>query len=139
MNGDIPEFRGWLTCCSERYAEPKLPWLTRKLDYIDRLAGESAAVHLVSSADKLHNVRSLLADHQVLGDDLWGRFTVSRDGTVWYYRSLADTYMRGPSPLAPLLEDAVSTLEHYAGICGRGIEPSAAWESTQAARNFGNR
>lgn len=116
--------------CSERYAEPKLPWLTRKLEYIARLSSESASVHLVSSADKLHNVRSLLADHQALGDEIWDRFTVSREGTIWYYRSLADAYIGGPSPLAPLLKDAVSTLEHRAGICGRGIEPSVTWEST---------
>lgn len=124
--------------CSERYAEPKLPWLQRKVEYIARMPGEPASVHLVSSADKVHNVRSLLTDFKTQGDALWQRFSVGRDGTVWYYRSLADVFAQGPSPLAPVLDEAVCGLEACAGFSGRSVEPSDVWEKTAVAASSFN-
>lgn len=122
--------------CSERYAEPKPPWLQRKIEYIARMPGEPASVHLVSSADKVHNIRSLLADFITQGDALWQQFSVGREGTVWYYRSLADVFAQGPSRLAPVLEEAVSGLEACAGMSGRSVEPSEAWEKSAAQSSF---
>jgi len=110
--------------CSERYSEQKLPWLQRKLEYLSRIPSESASIQLVSSADKIHNARSILTDLNTLGDELWNRFSGGRDGTIWYYRSLSDAFSEGTSPLAPVLEKVVTDLESRAGVSGLGVKPS---------------
>lgn len=71
----------------------KAPWHERKRTYLDRLAHERPDELRVSLADKLHNARSLVADHRHLGDALWARFTTgSADDVRWYYRGLADAF-----------------------------------------------
>jgi (p)ppGpp synthase/HD superfamily hydrolase len=71
--------------------EDKAPWLERKRNYLSHIEMASDAVCLVSAADKLHNVRATLRDFQAHGDDVWERFEGRRDGTLWYYREVADT------------------------------------------------
>ena len=73
--------------CTDADTQPKPEWRPRKEAYIDHLPGASHSVHLVSAADKLHNVRSILRDYRVIGEELWGRFKGGRDGTLWYYRA----------------------------------------------------
>ena len=49
--------------CTDADTIPKPPWQQRKEAYLAHLVGEtSPSVRLVSSADKLHNVRSIIAD-----------------------------------------------------------------------------
>ena len=67
---------------------------------------------LVSASDKLHNVRTILADYRVQGEDVWKRFTGKREGTLWYYRALSDEYQRrSPNRITGELEIAVAELE----------------------------
>ena len=74
--------------------EDKLPWLERKENYLAHLEGASRSVCLVSAADKLHNVRSIIRDYHEHGDAIWDRFQGKRDGTLWYYETVADTLLR---------------------------------------------
>lgn len=74
--------------------EDKLPWRERKENYLAHLETASQSVCLVSAADKLHNVRSIIRDYHQHGDDLWARFQGHRDGTLWYYETVADTLVR---------------------------------------------
>ena len=74
--------------------EDKLPWQERKENYLAHLENASASVCLVSAADKLHNVRSIIRDYQEHGDAIWDRFQGRRDGTLWYYETVADTLIR---------------------------------------------
>jgi GTP pyrophosphokinase len=78
--------------CSDSETEPKPPWRERKERYLAHLRHADASVRRVSSADKLHNARSILADYRVIGDALWGRFTAGKDDTLWYYRSLVEAF-----------------------------------------------
>lgn len=66
-------------------------WKKRKAQYHAGLARQSdPAVLRVSSADKLHNARAILADYEVQGDELWQRFTAkSKKHQLWYYGGLA--------------------------------------------------
>jgi len=80
--------------CTDAYDIPKPPWRERKESYIRRLKKESADTRLVSAADKLNNVRSILADYRALGESVWSRFNGGRDGTLWYYRTLRDEFSR---------------------------------------------
>lgn len=98
--------------CTDAEIMPKPPWKPRKEAYIARMRHASASVRLVSVADKLHNTRSILADYRVLGDALWHRFTGSKEGTLWYYRSLVTAYREaGTSPLIEELARVVAELE----------------------------
>jgi GTP pyrophosphokinase len=102
--------------CTDADTTPKPPWRGRKEAYIARLAGEPAAVQLVSAADKLHNARSLLSDHYEIGSVLWERFNGGRAGTLWYYRNLIAAYTKAPPALVRELDRVVTALEARAAI-----------------------
>ena len=74
--------------------EDKLPWRERKENYLAHLENASASVCLVSAADKLHNVRSIMRDYREHGEEIWERFQGRRDGTLWYYETVTDTLVR---------------------------------------------
>jgi (p)ppGpp synthase/HD superfamily hydrolase len=98
--------------CSDTFETPKPEWRKRKEDYIARLASASSSVRLVSASDKLHNVRAIISDYRQIGDTLWSRFNGGREGTLWYYRALADRFqVLSHNRLAAELELAVQELE----------------------------
>src|SRR5215210_4052097 len=100
--------------CTDTYETPKPPWRERKERYLAHLAGASESVRLVSSADKLHNARTVLSDYRLLGEDLWKRFNGGRDGTLWYYRAIVGS-LRNEDPVAEELDRVVTELECLAG------------------------
>lgn len=98
--------------CTDTVENPKPDWRPRKEAYLARLPTESPSVHLVSSADKLHNARCMLNDYRRLGDALWDRFRVGRDEQLWFLRSIARIYREcGTSPLTHELEQVIDELE----------------------------
>jgi (p)ppGpp synthase/HD superfamily hydrolase len=102
--------------CTDSYVVPKPDWLQRKKDYLRELKHADAETRLVSASDKLHNVRTILADYRVQGEDVWKRFTGKREGTLWYYRALSDEYQRRSSNrITRELEIAVAELERAVG------------------------
>lgn len=80
--------------CTDAYTLPKPPWRERKESYMRRLKKESYDTRLVSAADKLNNVRSILSDYRAIGESVWSRFNGGREGTLWYYRTLRDEFLR---------------------------------------------
>lgn len=91
--------------------EDKLPWQERKENYLAHLENASLSVCLVSAADKLHNVRSIIRDHREHGDEVWQRFQGRREGTLWYYETVAHTLVRRyHSQLTRDLQEAVDQL-----------------------------
>jgi (p)ppGpp synthase/HD superfamily hydrolase len=98
--------------CTDADTFPKPPWRERKEKYIARLEREDAGTRLVSAADKLNNVRSILSDYREIGESIWSRFNGGRDGTLWYYRTLRDEFLRDkPNRITRDLELAVNELE----------------------------
>ena len=101
--------------CTDAWEEPKPPWRERKEAYIAHLGQASPSVLLVSCADKLHNVRSLIFDYGLVGDELWARFNAGRDDILWYYGALAERFVEcatgATERLAEELDMAVSELE----------------------------
>jgi (p)ppGpp synthase/HD superfamily hydrolase len=100
--------------CTDTYADPKPPWRERKENYVAHLTGASDSVRLVSAADKLHNARTVLADYRALGENLWDRFNGGREGTLWYYRAIVDSFGSG-GLLVEELDRVVTELERLAG------------------------
>ena len=80
--------------CSDTDETPNPPWRKRKEDYLKHLRTADAETLLVSAADKLHNVRSVLTDYRECGESTWERFQGKREGTLWYYRALAKEFGR---------------------------------------------
>ena len=102
--------------CTDAEVIPKPPWKVRKQTYIAHLEEVSDATRLVSCSDKLHNARAIVSDLRVMGDMLWSRFTGGKQGTLWYYDTLAKTFLRlGPIKLAKELELTVSEMRELAG------------------------
>lgn len=102
--------------CTDTLETPKPEWRARKSRYLERLSGESPSLHLVSSADKLHNARAMLADYRLLGDDLWSRFSATRAQQFWYFDSLIAIYRtKGATPLASELARVIQELRTLAG------------------------
>ena len=98
--------------CTDAYQLPKPPWHDRKVSYINRLKKEDDETRLVSAADKLNNVRSILSDYRVIGESVWSRFNGGRDGTLWYYRTLRDEFLQSkPNRITRDLDLAVQDLE----------------------------
>ena len=94
--------------CTDADTLPKPPWQARKEAYIAHLEHATQDVRLVSCADKLHNARAICTDLRTHGDAVFDRFKGGRDGTLWYYRTLSETFSRlMPGPLASELGEAV--------------------------------
>lgn len=100
--------------CSDADETPKPPWRERKEAHIARLHDAPASIRLVAAADKLHNAQSLLRDYRRHGPAIWEKFHGGRDGTLWYYRAVAETLRKsGESPLVDELHRTVSELETF--------------------------
>ena len=98
--------------CSDTLITPKPPWRKRKEAYLAHLAGAGDAVRLVSTADKVHNARAILADYRVHGEAVWSRFGGGRAGTLWYYRALVTALRRaGGGVLVDELDRVVTEIE----------------------------
>jgi (p)ppGpp synthase/HD superfamily hydrolase len=103
--------------CTDSNNNPKPPWRERKETYLKHLKKADTGTRLVSAADKLNNVRSILSDHRDVGEAIWDRFNGGRDGTLWYYRALLDEFLRRkPNRLTKELEIAIRELESRAGL-----------------------
>lgn len=98
--------------CTDSDTIPKPPWRERKEAYIAHIASASPSVLLVSACDKLYNVRTIMADYRILGDDLWERFKGGkRDGTLWYYQALVRAFKAaGSQPVFDELERTVNAV-----------------------------
>jgi (p)ppGpp synthase/HD superfamily hydrolase len=101
--------------CTDSDVDPKPPWRERKELYIRRLRRADTDTRLVSAADKLNNVRSILADYRQIGESVWSRFNGGREGTLWYYRTLRDEFLRRkPNRITRDFDLAVNELESLA-------------------------
>lgn len=65
-------------------------WQGRADAYLAHLREAEEGSVLIAAADKLHNLLSIHADLDTIGDDLWGRFNSPVERQVWWYRSVCD-------------------------------------------------
>ena len=102
--------------CTDSFGEPKPEWIERKKNYLREVKHADAETRLVSASDKLHNVRTILADYRKDGEAIWKRFNGKKEGTLWYYRALSDEYQRrSPNRNTRELEIVVAELERTVG------------------------
>lgn len=73
--------------CSE--PDKSAEWEDRKQHTIDFLREEASMdVCMVTCADKLHNIRSMVLDYQEEGETMWNRFNRGQAKQEWYYTNL---------------------------------------------------
>ena len=99
--------------CSE--PDKRDTWEARKQHTVAYLKTAPRAIQLVSAADKLHNLRSMVADYAELGDALWARFKRGRADIAWYYRSVAASLNEGEQRDHPLIRQLDETVENFFG------------------------
>lgn len=90
-------------------SEKKEAWYPRKTKYIEAYEKKGADVLLISAADKLHNVRSMVNDHKSVGRELWGRFDrkveapleFKRTQQLWYQNELLKVIAKNLNGVLP--------------------------------------
>ncbi len=101
--------------CTDSFQTPKPPWEERKRAYLAHLPSASGSILLISASDKLYNAQATLRDLYRVGNEIWKRFNVPREKTLWYYRALANIYLQvGPARLNDELGRVVAEMERVA-------------------------
>ncbi|WHZ03866.1 HD domain-containing protein [Neobacillus sp. YX16] len=77
----------------EGSSEPdkSLPWKDRKEHTIEYLKGASEEIRIVVCADKLHNIRSIIRDYEIVGEEVWARFNAGKEQQKWYYTNIVES------------------------------------------------
>jgi (p)ppGpp synthase/HD superfamily hydrolase len=89
----------WVRQASDSFTNPKPEWEARKRHHLEAIPAADREAQLIMLADKVHNARSILADHARLGPAVWQSFAVPRERTLWYYESLLGVFERELSPV----------------------------------------
>jgi len=99
--------------CTDTLETPKPPWRERKEKYLAHLKETDASTRLVSAADKLFNVRSILRELRQRGDAVWARFSGGKKDRLWYYRALVIAFRQhgDHSDLIDELDRVVNEIE----------------------------
>jgi len=94
---------------------PKPPWRARKEAYLCHARTAAPELLRVAVADKVDNLRAILADYRRFGEPFWARFNAGKEDQLWYYRSVADAYcsagFRGP-----LLDELVRLVREFEAV-----------------------
>lgn len=97
--------------CTDTDMAPKPPWRQRKERYLKHLESASPSVKLVAAADKLDNVRAIVADYRTHGASIWTRFNAGPEEQRWFYRTCVTALHDGPMSIVRELDAAVEQLE----------------------------
>lgn len=63
-------------------------WHVRSQAYLDHIITASDESVIVCGADKIHNLMSTLTDYEVVGDEVWKRFSTGKEHQLWWYSSV---------------------------------------------------
>lgn len=97
--------------CTDTLENPKPEWRSRKEAYLAHLQTAHRSVRLVAAADELHDVRSILRDYRSEGENVWKRFSATKEDVLWYYGAVTRALeARGLSPLVEELDRTVGEI-----------------------------
>lgn len=106
------EVAALVAACSEPLHHGKAAWQDRKEAFLGHLATLPPRPLLIITADKVHNARCIVADHAVIGGEIFNRFNGGVAGTKWYYRQLVTALgPRAPAALAAELADLAERID----------------------------
>ncbi len=72
----------------------KTAWPVRKQAYIDSIEHRSESGCLVTLADKMHNVQSLLTAIECDGEVVWSSFNATKAESIGFYASVAQAFAK---------------------------------------------
>ena len=98
--------------CSENKA---LRWRARKTERIEALRTASPEICIVTCADKLHNLRTIISEYDIIGDAVWDRFHGGIEDQAWYYRSILGAISDRDTALQKSVERAKLS-KHDSGV-----------------------
>ncbi|WP_340818259.1 HD domain-containing protein [Methanolobus sp. WCC4] len=75
-------------------------WKERKEHTIRMMEMADSEIKLLSCADKLANIRDLLSELRMNGEDFWDKFNAPKNEQEWYYRSMLEAFATGPQNIA---------------------------------------
>ena len=92
----------------------KSEWGERKRAYLSRLRAADAGTRLVAACDKLHNLRSVVADLRAEGAETLTRFRATPEQTRWYFERVRAELCDGlPERLVDELDRLLAELRGY--------------------------
>ena len=94
--------------CSEDKA---LRWRARKTERIEALRTASPEICTVTCADKLHNLRTIISEYDLIGDAVWDRFHGGVEDQAWYYQSVFGAIADRDATLQKAVERAKLTTD----------------------------
>lgn len=75
--------------------DEKKTWEQRKRHTISFIKNASRDMKILSCADKLSNIQSMIYEHAKVGERLWEKFNAPKEKQEWYYRSMLDAFVSG--------------------------------------------
>jgi (p)ppGpp synthase/HD superfamily hydrolase len=100
----------------------KQAWLERKRVYLESIKSKSRGAALITSADKLHNARSIVADLEQEGARTLDRFS-DPDRVPWYYEEVLRALADRPEP--PPVSELRAVVTRLKVLAARPVEASA--------------
>jgi (p)ppGpp synthase/HD superfamily hydrolase len=87
------EFGAKIADMVEGSSEPdkSLTWKERKEHTIEFLKTATEDIRAVVCADKLHNIRSIIRDYELVGEEVWNRFNAGKEQQKWYYTNVVES------------------------------------------------
>lgn len=64
---------------------PAKTWQERKETYLGLMGKMSHQALIISAADKIHNLLSMMYDYKIVGESMWNKFSVPSDKRLWFY------------------------------------------------------
>ena len=93
-------------------------WRARSDAYLAHLRQAGPDVALISLSDKYHNLTSILADYEQLGDVLWERFNAGKPDQQWWYTMVlaaAEPQLPAGHPLVARYREQLQKLQGLEG------------------------
>lgn len=89
----IVDLVSWVTENKVDGSGEQIPWLERKQSYVENMRHAPISAVLISAADKIHNLSTVLEDYDVYGDAIWNNFKAGPSQQSWYYSTLLDIFI----------------------------------------------
>lgn len=87
----------------------KLSYREKKLEYIESVRNAGTDVKLISVADKVHNLESLIMAHRKKGKDIWELFSGSKENKTWFETNLLEVLKDINHPLIDEYKSLIET------------------------------
>lgn len=93
-------------------SDDKTTWEERKMKYLVGLEHDNEESLMVCTADKIHNLQSMIGAYREKGEALWNNFNSPKERKLWLYKEILK-FMKGrlDNPIVKKLEEVYSQAE----------------------------